>query len=83
MEETIKIYENDIKFIKNLIDLDANVLKCQKYMKENFNIDSEFDKETVSIKLKCNNVNESLNLLAAKEYIKDAISEHFVNITFG
>lgn len=82
MEETIKITENDIQFIKSVIDIDANVLKCQKYIKENFNIDSIFYPETLSIRLICNNINESLNILAAKEHIYDVITREFIAVEF-
>lgn len=82
MEEKIKITENDINLIKSIVDIDANVMKCQKYIKENFNIDSEFIPESLSIRLVCNNVNESLNLLAAKEYIYDTMSEESIAVVF-
>ncbi|MCH5167507.1 MAG: hypothetical protein J1F35_06380 [Erysipelotrichales bacterium] len=77
-----KITENDIKLIKHLVDYEPKVIKCQKYIKENFNIDSIFDEENLSIRLICNNINESLNLLAAKEYILNEIGEENITINF-
>ena len=77
-----KITENDIKLIKHLVDYEPKVLKCQKYIKENFNIDSIFYEDNLSIQLICNNVNESLNLLAAKEYIAEEIGEDNITITY-
>ena len=82
MEETIKINENDIRFIKKIIDIDSNILKCQNYIKENYNIDSIFYPETLSIRLICNNLNESLNLLAAKEYIYSIMEEDTIEINY-
>lgn len=75
-----KITENDIKLIKDLVDYEPKVLKCQKYIKENFNIDSVFDKDNLSIRLICNNINESLNILAAKEHIIDQLGEDNIYI---
>ena len=82
MQEKIKVTENDIIFLKSIVDIDANVLKCRKYIKENFNIDSEFIPEKLALKLVCNNINESLNLLAAKEHIYDTFTEHCICVEF-
>ena len=77
-----KINENDIKLIKHLVDYEPKVLKCQKYIKENYNIDSVYYEDNLSIQLICNNINESLNLLAAKEHIIEQIGEENITITF-
>lgn len=82
MEETIKINENDVKLIRDIIDIDAKVKKCQLYIKENFSIDSIFYPETLSIRLFCNNINESLQLLSAKSYIKEIMDEDSIKIEF-
>lgn len=82
MEDRIKITENDIIFLREFVNIDANVAKCRNYIKENFNIDSIFNPENLSIKLICNNINESLNLLAAKEHIYDFMSEQMILVEY-
>lgn len=82
MKDITKITEADIQFIKSIIDIDANVKKCQLYIKEHYNIDSLFYPETLSIQLICSNINESLNLVAAKEHINGFMTEEFIQVTF-
>ena len=54
-----------------------------KYIKENFNIDSEYNEETNTLHLYSTNVNESLELLSAKEYILSQIDESMLNVKYG
>lgn len=67
--------ENDKEFIKTVVDYEPNIKKAQKYIKENYNIDSVFNEETLELGLIANSVNESLNILAAKEYLNEKFTE--------
>lgn len=42
---------------------------ARAYIKENYHIDSIFDKETRTIRFIANNLDYALNILAAREYI--------------
>lgn len=70
-------------FLESFINHKSNVSKGQAYIKENFNIDSEYNEETNTLHLFCKNVNESLNLAAAKEYLLTSIDETMITIKYG
>lgn len=67
--------ENDKEFIKTVVDYEPNIKKAQKYIKENYNIDSIFNEETLELELIANSVNESLNILAAREYLNEKFTD--------
>lgn len=70
-------------FLESFINHKSNVSNSQAYIKENFNIDSEYKEDTNTIHLFCKNVNESLNLAAAKEYLLNTIDETMITIKYG
>lgn len=65
--------ENEKAFVESIVNFEANVNKARKYIKENYNIDSTYDEEELTIHLICNNVNESLNLINAEEYLNETL----------
>lgn len=74
--------ENEKKFVRTVVDFAANLEKAQDYIKENFNIDSEFDEESGALKLSCSDANEALNLLSAKSYIEENLDNGLVKVIF-
>lgn len=74
--------DNEKKFIRTIVDFSVNLERAQSYIKENFNIDSEFDEESGSLKLQCNDANEALNLLSAKSYIEENLDNGLVKVIF-
>ena len=70
-------------FLESFINHKSNVSKGQAYIKENFNIDSEYNEDTNTLHLYCNNVNESLELVPAKEYVLSQIDESMLAIQYG
>lgn len=74
--------KDEKKFIKKVVDWDVLVQRGAAEVKENFNVNSEVDIDECTIRLSCDNVNESLNLLAAKEYLENELGEEFITVIF-
>lgn len=72
--------ENEKHLIESFLNLDDNVANVQEYIKENYNIESEYDAANDTIYLWANSINESLNLAAAKEYIEEEIGNEMISI---
>ena len=49
-----------------------------EYIKENFNVSSTYDEENNKMNLWVENVNEGLQLIAAKQYIEDTLGDYLV-----
>lgn len=45
--------ENEKKFVKAFVDFESNLSNAQAYIKENYNIDSEFNSDDNTIRLYC------------------------------
>lgn len=74
---------NEVNFVESIVNHRAHVSKTQDYISENFNICSEFDEEQNKLYIWTNNVNESLQMLAAKEYIENEIGSDKLEIVYG
>lgn len=72
--------ENEKQFVDSVVNHLYYVAKVQDYLKENYNVSSEYDEETETLYLKANNINESLNLAAAKEYVNETIDPVFLTV---
>lgn len=77
------ITKNEKDLVESFCNLTENICKAQEYIKENYRIDSEYDDAEDIIYIWSNNVNESLNLGAAKEYIGETIGYEMVNVIYG
>lgn len=66
--------ENEKKFIRTVVDYDANVHSMQAEIKEDFNVDSEFDEDTLTLRLHSDNPK---NVIAAKAYITENYGEEY------
>lgn len=75
-------YDNEKSFVKKVVDFECNVIKAQDYIKENFGIDSEFNPETLELKLVQNSVNEALQLVSAKDYLENELPEDMIKVIF-
>jgi hypothetical protein len=63
--------KNEAKLADIIVNYDQRVLEARNYIKENFGVSSEYDEENGILNLYTENINESLQLLAAKEYIEN------------
>lgn len=72
-----------VEYLEKMLHIDDHVKNAQDYIKENYNINSDYDKETSTIYIYTKNINESLNIVAAEKYLQETIGEDFINIKFG
>lgn len=70
--------ENEYKFAKNIVNLDKNITEAIGYIKENFGVKAEYDEENGVLNLSTSNVNEGLQLIAAKEYVDNNFDSDFL-----
>lgn len=84
-EKTIYETENNKAFVSKVVNIDSSIIKTFDYIKENFNVNPEYNKETGDITLNPvvqeGQVCESQNLLNAKDYIlKNIDNDFFKNV---
>ena len=70
--------QDEYRFAKNIVKLKENVDKAIEYIKENFGVKGVYDEENGILNLFVSNVNEGLQLLAAKEYINNQFDKSVV-----
>jgi hypothetical protein len=70
--------QDEYRFAKNIVKLKENVNKAIEYIKENFGVKGVYDEENGILNLFVSNVNEGLQLLAAKEYIDNNFDPDFL-----
>ena len=79
----MKTTENELKLLNSILDHKENVEKAQTYIKENFGVNTKYNEDSNTINIWTSNINESLQLLAAKEYIEREIGLDSVNVKYG
>lgn len=62
---------NERKFADLMVNYDKKILDARNYIKENFGVDSTYDASEGKLNLYTNNVNEALQIMAAKEYLEN------------
>jgi len=70
--------QNEYNFAKNIVKFDENINKAIEYVKENFGVQAEYDEDNGVLNLKTKNINEGLQLIAAKEYIDNNFDPEFL-----
>ena len=70
--------QNEYNFAKNIVNLEKNIDEAIQYIKENFKVNAKYNEETGTIDLSTTNINEGLQLLAAKEYIDNNFDSEFI-----
>ena len=73
---------NERKFIDSIVNLESEISKARSYIRENFNVESELDKDTMTVKLSQKNINESADLIAAKKYFDSHLDTAMVQAIF-
>ena len=72
--------ENERKLVDMIVNYDRHISDAQEYITENFGGSSEYDAEEGSLRLYVTNVNDALQILAAKEYLDDRLPKVFVKL---
>lgn len=62
---------NEAKLADIIVNYDQRVLEAREYIKTNFGVSSEYNEEEGMLHIYTDNVNESLQLMAAKEYLEN------------
>ena len=75
--------ENVKHFVESFVKFDENVKAAQEYIKETYNIDSTYSDDDDTIYIWTENLNENLNLAAAREYIEQEIGLEMINVIYG
>ena len=75
--------ENEKRFVESVVNHLSNVAKVQDYLKENFNVCSYYDEDNETLHLVANEINEGLDLAAAKEYVNQQIDEAMLTVVYG
>ena len=76
------MFENEIKFMEGLLSVEAKVAKAQRYIKETYGVDSEWDAENLQLHMKSDGTAEAIDLAAAKSYLDEELDPQFVETLF-
>lgn len=71
---------NEAKFADVIVNYDQKILEAREYIQENFGVSSRFDDEERTLELYTENVNEALQLMAAKEYLENTLAPGMVSL---
>lgn len=74
--------ENERKLTDLIVNYDKHIASAQEYIKENFGVSSEYNAKESSLRLYVTNVNNVLQILAAREYIEERFPAAFVTIKY-
>lgn len=74
--------ENERKLTDLIVNYDKHIASAQEYIKENFGVSSEYNAKESSLRLYVTNVNNALQILAAREYIEERFPAAFVTIKY-
>lgn len=72
--------QNEANLVHIITNLDKRVAEARQYIKDNFNVETTYEDDERTLNLYVNNVNESLELIAAKEYIENLFEPGVLNL---
>lgn len=74
--------ENERTLADLIVNYDKHIASAQAYIKENFGVSSEYNAKEGSLRLYVTNVNNALQILAAREYLEENFPVGFVTIKY-
>lgn len=80
--EMTEMKEANKRFVREMVDFVPNVLKIQEYLKENFNVDTYFEPDTLRFDVIENSLNEAIDLGLAKDYIEKHLDTNCLDINY-
>ena len=75
--------ENEKFIVESFLNLNHNIEEAQKYIKESYVVNSEYDNEEDTLYIWNENIDENLNLAQAKQYVLDTIGSEMINVMYG
>ena len=73
--------ENERRLVDLIVNYEQRVMAACEYIKANFNVSSEFDTKAGTLRLYVTNVNDALQILAAKDYLEETFPPGMLLIT--
>ena len=75
--------ENEKFIVESFLNLNHNIEEAQKYIKESYAVNSEYDNDEDTLYIWNENIDENLNLAQAKQYVLDTIGSEMINVMYG
>lgn len=76
--------DNDIfNYVDSIVNNNKYVEEAREYIKENYNICSEYDEDTGKLYIYTTNINEGLSLISAKEYLNKKFTPEILQVVYG
>lgn len=75
--------ENEKFIVESFLNLNHNIEEAQKYIKESYAVNSEYDNEEDTLYIWDEDINKNLNLAQAKQYVLDTIGSEMINVMYG
>jgi len=73
---------NELKFAEKIVNFNENIKNIQSYIKENFNTESKFNEDEMKFNIWTTNIQDSLRLIAAKDYINEQLNDYNVEVEY-
>lgn len=74
--------EYERKLADLFVNYNKHIASAQEYIKDNFEVSSEYNAKESSLRLYVTNVNNALQILAAREYLEERFPAGFVTIKY-
>ena len=75
--------EEIINYLDSIINSDKYIKDAQEFIKTNYDVKSIYEKETNTLYIYTENINEGLNVVSAKEYLLEEFPEELLNVEYG
>ena len=75
--------ENEKLIVESFLNLDQNIEEVQNYIKETYNVDSEYVSSDDILYIWTEDADNKLNLALSKQYILDTIGNEMINVMYG
>lgn len=75
--------ENEKFIVESFLNLNHNIAEAQKYIKESYKVNSEYNSDEDTLYIWTENINENLNLAQAKQYVLNTIGNEMINVMYG
>lgn len=72
-----------LNYVDSIVNNNKYVEEARNYIRENFNISSDYDEENGRLYIYTTNVNEGLSLLSAKLYLNEIFTPEIMQVVYG